>query len=263
MEDDPDRLGPELEAADQRDAVDHQRNDDDRADEVADRARNAETQLERGCENDRLDREEDEGEGGVDQRGDGRADIAEPGAACQQIDIDAAFGGVIGDRQSAAEDDEADDEDGGGGVHRAVVQRDGAADRFQRQERDRAERGIGDAPGGPAARALGREAQRVVFQRLVGNPLIILAPDAVYPLPPCHFSLLLDPTVPLAKRVAKPVPKNLRRYFAVQYTRSCVSVRCTNLGNPRLVIKRVLEPVGCSCQTKPIRACGRRFAANC
>ena len=97
---------------------------------------------------------------------------------------------MIGDRQAAEKDDDADDEDRGRGVHRPIIQRDGAADRLHRQERDRAERRVGDAGGGPAARALGGEAQRVVFQRLVGNPLIILAPDAVYPLPPCHFVLL-------------------------------------------------------------------------
>src|SRR6202035_1727330 len=134
-----------------------------------------------------LDRKEDEGEGGVDQRGDGRADITEAGATRQKIDVDAAFGGVIGDRQAAAEDDDTDDQDRRGGVGDAVIQGNGAADRLQRQERNRAERGVGDAGGGPAPRALGCEAQRVVFQRLVGNPLIVLAPDAVYPLPPCHF----------------------------------------------------------------------------
>ena len=223
VEDDPERLRPQLEAADQRDAVGDQRNDDDGADEIADRARDAETHLQRGGENDRLDRKEDEGEGRVDQRGDGRADIAEAGAAGQQIDVDAAFGGVIGDRQAAAEDDDADDEDGGGGVGDAVIQGDGAADRFQRQERDRAQRGVGDAGGGPAPRAFGGEAQRVIFQRLVGNPLIILAPDAVYPLPPCHFVL----PCALQATARKPRCKNLRRYFAVQYTRSCVSVHCT------------------------------------
>ena len=155
--------------------------------EIADRARDAEAHLQRRRQDHRLDREEDEGEGGVDQRGDGRADVAEAGAARQQVDVDAVFGGVIGDRQAAEEDDDADDEDRRGGVGEAVVERDGAADRLQRQERDRAERGVGDAGGGPAPRALGGEAQRVVFQRLVGNPLIVLAPDAVDPLPPCHF----------------------------------------------------------------------------
>ena len=47
VEHDPQRLRPQLKAADQRDAVGHQRNDDDGADEVADRARDAETHLQR------------------------------------------------------------------------------------------------------------------------------------------------------------------------------------------------------------------------
>src|SRR5260370_16615766 len=103
------------------------------------------------------------------------------------MDVDAALGGVIGDRQTAAEDNDADDEDGRGGVGHAIVKGDRSADRLQGQERDRAQSGVGDPGGGPAPRAFGREAQRVVFQRLVGNPLIVLAPDAVYPLPPCPF----------------------------------------------------------------------------
>ena len=190
VKNDPQRLRPQLKAADQGDAVGNQRNDHHRADEIADRARDSEAHLQRGGEDDRLDRKENEGEGCVDQRRDGRADVAEAGAAGQKIDVDAAFGGVIGDRQTAAENDDADDEDGCGGVGDAVIKGDGAADRFQRQERDRTESGVGDAGGGPAPRALGCEAQRIIFQRLVGNPLIILAPDAVYPLPPCHFALL-------------------------------------------------------------------------
>src|SRR5712692_6942971 len=129
---------------------------------------------------------------------------------------------MIGDRQTAAEDNDADDEDGRGGVGHAIVKGNGAADRLQGQERDRAQSGVGDPGGGPAPRAFGCKAQRVVLQRLVGNPLIILAPDAVYPLPPCQFELL-TPDDPLAKSGRK----NLRRYFAVQYTRSCVSVHCT------------------------------------
>src|SRR6185312_7591217 len=110
--------------------------------------------------------------------------------------------------------------DGGGSIGDAIIQCDGTADRLQRQERDRAERRVGNAGGGPAPRALGGEAERVIFQRLVGNPLIILAPDAVYPLPPCHFA------APDRKRPSHQGPsrrqqtpyQNLRRYFAVQYT---------------------------------------------
>ncbi|MGY4283598.1 hypothetical protein ACVWXO_002818 [Bradyrhizobium sp. LM2.7] len=134
VQDDPERLRPELEAADQRDAVGHQRDDRDRADEVADRARNAEAHLQRGRQDHCFDREEDEGEGGVDQRGDGRADITEAGAAGEQVNVDAAFGGIIGNRDAATEDDGGDDEDRGGGVGDAVVEGDGAADGFQGQE---------------------------------------------------------------------------------------------------------------------------------
>ncbi|MHC2672266.1 hypothetical protein ACVI1J_004429 [Bradyrhizobium diazoefficiens] len=67
VQNDPEWLGPELEAADQRDAVGHQRDDDDRADEIADRPRNPEAHLERGRQDHGFDREEDEGEGRVDQ----------------------------------------------------------------------------------------------------------------------------------------------------------------------------------------------------
>ncbi len=58
----PERLGPELEAADQRNAIGHERDDRDRADEVADRARNTQAHLQRGRQDHRLDCEEDEGE---------------------------------------------------------------------------------------------------------------------------------------------------------------------------------------------------------
>ena len=96
------------------------------------------------------------GERGIDQRRDRRANVAEAGAARQQVDVDAAARGMIGDRQAAAEDDDADHQDGGRGIGDAVVQRDGAADRLQRQERDRAECGVGDARCRPAARAASR-----------------------------------------------------------------------------------------------------------
>src|SRR6266850_2562886 len=235
VKNDPERLRPQLEAADQGDAVRHQRNDDDGADEIADRPRDSEAHLQRGGENDRLDRKEDEGEGGVDQRGDGRADVTEAGPARQEIDIDAAFGGMIGNRQAAAEDNDADDQNGSGGVGDAIIERDRAADCFQRQERDRAQGGVGDPCGGPAPGALGREAQRVVFQRLVGNPLIILAPDAVYPLPPCHFSTP-DPT---PKARAKSTSLFCGAIYAI--LRICA---LHNFSNPRLANNASLHTNG-------------------
>ncbi len=44
-----------------------------------------------------------------------------------------------------------------------------------------------------AARALRGEAEGVVLKGLVGDPLIVLAPNTVDPLPPCHHSLLTPP----------------------------------------------------------------------
>ena len=40
------------------------------------------------------------------------ADIAETGAPRQQVDIDAVFGGVIGNRDTGEEDQHANDRDG-------------------------------------------------------------------------------------------------------------------------------------------------------
>ena len=72
------------------------------------------------------------------------------------------------------------------GVGRAVGQRDRPADRLQRQEGDRPDRGLRNALRGELPRALGGETQRVVFQRLVGDPAIIFAPDRNDALAGCH-----------------------------------------------------------------------------
>ena len=140
----PDRLRPELKAADEGDAVRHQRDDHQGANDVADGERHAEAFLQRHRHDDGFDGEEDEGEGGVDQRGDGRADIAEPGAAGQQVDVDAVFRRVIADRQAGGEDQQPHRQNRRHGVGEAAAQRDGAADRLEREKRDRAEGGVGD-----------------------------------------------------------------------------------------------------------------------
>ena len=72
-----------------RDAVRDQRDDDQRTDDVAGEQRNPEAHFQRERHDRRFDREEQERERGVDQRRDGRADVAEAGAARQQIDVDA------------------------------------------------------------------------------------------------------------------------------------------------------------------------------
>ncbi len=90
---DPQRLCPRLQLADRGDAMGDQRNDDQRADQVAPGRRDTEGELERIGHDRRFEREEDESERGVDQRGDGRADIPEAGAARQQVHVETVAGG--------------------------------------------------------------------------------------------------------------------------------------------------------------------------
>jgi hypothetical protein len=63
----------------------------------------------------------------------------------------------------------------------------------------------------PPARALGGEAERVIFQRLVCYPLIVLASNAVDPLPPCHMMLQFSPRrVPIGKNYVAILRCNIR-----------------------------------------------------
>ena len=192
VEDDPERLGHELEVADQPHAVGDQRDDHDGADDIADPDGDAERQLQRRRHDRGLDGKEHEGEARIDQRGDGRADIAEARAARQKVDIDAVADGIAADRQADPEHDEACGKDGDDGVGGAVGQRDGAADRLQRQEGDRADRRLRDALRGELPGALGGEAQRIVFQRLVGDPAIVFAPDRNDALAGGHAGYVAD-----------------------------------------------------------------------
>jgi hypothetical protein len=186
MQHDPCWLRPELKPADESNAMRHQRNHDQRAEHVAYEKWDAQTHLE-GERHDRgFDGEEEEGERGIDQRGDCRSEIAEAGAAREQIDIHAIGRCVIGDRQTGQQDEDADDNDGGSAVDEAVIDGDRAADGFQRQKRNSADGGVGDAQARPAARGLGGEAKRVVFQCLVRDPLIVIAPNANDALLRCH-----------------------------------------------------------------------------
>ncbi|MNK90345.1 hypothetical protein D3C87_1103940 [compost metagenome] len=117
---DPEGLGDDLETADEAHAMGDERNDHDGGDDVADPQGNAERQLQRAGHDRRLDGEEHEGEGGVDQRGDGGADVTEARAACQEIDIDAVADGVTADRQADGKHGNGRDDDGVKGVGGAV-----------------------------------------------------------------------------------------------------------------------------------------------
>ncbi|MDT2024571.1 hypothetical protein OIM99_27610 [Methylocella sp. CPCC 101449] len=131
MQQDPERLGPKLETTDEGETVGHQRDHDQRAHQIAIDDRQPCTHFQRLGHDGRFEREENEGEGSVDQRSDRRAQITKARAACQQIDIDAMFGGVIADRKTSQKDKRADDENGRHGVAESISERDRAADRFK------------------------------------------------------------------------------------------------------------------------------------
>lgn len=175
VQDDPEGLRDELEPADQLHAMGDQRDHHDGADDVADPERYAERELQRPGHDRGFDREEDEGEARIDQRGDRRADIAEARAAREKVDVDAVTDGIAADRQADDKDHQARDEDRDDGVGRAVGHGNGAADGFQRQEGDGADRRLRNARGGKAPRALGGKAQRIVLERLVGDPAVIFS----------------------------------------------------------------------------------------
>ena len=149
---------------------------------IADGERDAEAHLQRQSQDHRLDGEEDEGEGGVDQRGDRGAEIAEARPAGEQVDIHPETGGVIADGQAGGEDDGADRQDGRHRIGESIAERHRPADGLQRQEGDGAKRRVRHPECGPAPGALRGEAQREVFQCLVTHPLIVLASDADNPL---------------------------------------------------------------------------------
>ncbi len=186
VEDDPEGLGDDLETADKPHAMGDERNDHDGGDDVADPERNAERQFQRAGHDRRLDGKEHEGEGGVNQRGNGGADVTEACAACQQIDIDAVADGITADRQADGEHGHGGDKDGVKSVGGAVGKRDGPADGLKGEERYRADGGVGNAVGGKLPGALGGETQRIIFQRLVGDPAVIFAPDGDDALPCRH-----------------------------------------------------------------------------
>ncbi|EGF32163.1 hypothetical protein IMCC9480_2837 [Oxalobacteraceae bacterium IMCC9480] len=174
---DPDGLGPELQTTDPGDAPGHHRDDHQRTGNVAERQRQAEIQLHRLRHDRCFERKENEGERRIDQRRDGRADVAEAGTARQQVHVDAVSGGVITDRQTSQEDQHRHAQDGPERIRKSVAQRDRAAYRFKREERHGPHRGIGQAELGPLAKRARREAQRVVFQRFIGDEGVVVAAD--------------------------------------------------------------------------------------
>ena len=173
QEDHPDRLRHQLQAADHRDAEEGDRDDHDRRHDISHDDRQAEIDFQRLGHNGRLERKEYESEPGIDEGGDGGADIAEPGAAGQQVHVDVVLAGIVGDRQVGDEHQEADDDDGRKGVGEAVAHGDRGADGLEREEGDAAEGGVGDDERRPLPKRSRGIAEGIVLHRLIGDPGLI------------------------------------------------------------------------------------------
>ena len=174
----PEPLCPGLQPRDQCDAPQYERNDHDGADDVAPDNGPVQVKPQRQRHDGGLEREKDEGERRVDERGDGRADIAEPGTAGQQIDVHSVAGGVIADGQAREEGHDRDRQDRPERIGEPVVQGHDRADGLERQERHASHGCIGHAPFRPLAKRMWRVAQRVVLKGLVGHPGVVFTPDA-------------------------------------------------------------------------------------
>ena len=171
----PERLRPHLQPADGGDAMGHQRNHHQRAEQVAPGRRNVECEFDGVGHDGRLEREEDESEARVDERGDGRADVAEAGATREQVHVDAMSRRIHADRPAGEEDDQPGGEDGPERVDEAVVDQQRAAHRLEHQKRGRTERRVCHAQGRPLSERAWREAQRVVFHGLARDPAVVVA----------------------------------------------------------------------------------------
>ena len=127
----------------------------------------------------RFQRKENEGKRGVDQRGNGGADITKAGATGKQVHIHAIAGGVQADRQASQKNNEAGGQDGPEGIKKTGLHHHGGAHGLQHQKRrGTAHGGIGHPPRRPAAKTLRGKAQRVVLQRFAGHPAVVVSPDS-------------------------------------------------------------------------------------
>src|SRR5206468_718695 len=105
QQDRPNGLRPLLQLVDQRYAVERERDDDERADQVPRDHVQSNTYFQSLRHDGGFEREEYERERGIDQGGDRRTDVSESGAAGQEINIDICSARVVCDGQAYHEDE--------------------------------------------------------------------------------------------------------------------------------------------------------------
>ena len=171
----PQPLGPDLKARNGRHPVCHQRNHHQRAQQIAPHQRYAQRQLQRVGHDGRLQRKKDEGERGVNQGCERRAQIAKPRAPGEQIHVHPMARSGDADGQPGHKNDETGAHNGQRRIHKTVLQQQGGANGFEHQKRRCAKCGVGHLPARHAAGALRRVAQGVVFQRVAADPTVVVA----------------------------------------------------------------------------------------
>jgi len=148
----PDGLGQHLQPADGGDAMGDQGDHHHRTDQVAPGGRDAKGQLQRIGHDRGLEREEDESERRVDQRGDGGADVAKACPTGEQVHVDPIAGGIDADGPARQQDQQARGQDGPKRVDEAVLHQQGGAQGLQHQERGHPKCGVGHPTAPPLAR---------------------------------------------------------------------------------------------------------------
>ena len=144
LQHDPERLTPQLKAADHGDAVGNQRDHQQGAEQVTNPQWHAKQHVHRRRHDGRFDRKKNKRERGVNQRGNGRTNIAKPGTPAEQVDIHPIPGSVITDRNGGQKNQRRHHHDGRHRRVKAVHQRHRSANRFHRQKRNGPQRGVGN-----------------------------------------------------------------------------------------------------------------------
>ena len=105
-QDDPEGLGIELQLVDEGDAVEDQGDDDYGAYQVSEGERDIQAHFQGLGHDGGLDGEVDDGVGCVDEGGHRGAEVAEPRATGEQIDVHVVAGCIVGDGQPGDDDDD-------------------------------------------------------------------------------------------------------------------------------------------------------------
>ena len=149
----PQRRGPHLQAGQGFHAIDHQREHHQGGDQISHPQRDPEAHQQALGHDRAFEGEEDKGEAGKNNAGDHRAEIAEAGAAGDQVKVNVVARGGDRQRNAGEEDHQRRHQDRIDGVAGAPGHTDAGADGKVGQIGDAAQRGDRDDARTPAAEA--------------------------------------------------------------------------------------------------------------